>query len=1131
MIKMGAKLDFFKAKQCIVVCCGLLWTLFMGCQKAAPTLFESMPASKTGVAFANMVEENDSINVLDYMNIYTGAGVAAGDVNNDGLVDLFFSGNHSTCRLYLNRGNLKFEDVTEQAGLLTDRWCTGASMADINQDGLLDIYVCVSGNPKQGNTSNLLFINQGGLKFSEKAAEYGLDDKRLIMNASFLDYDLDGDLDLFLITNPADQLVSNINNVIEQKLNGEGKGTDILYRNEGNGHFTDVSKAAGITKDGYSLGAAVADFNQDGFPDIYVSNDFISSDILYVNNGDGTFTDSINTWLKHSSFASMGNDAADINNDGLTDIFVLDMLPEDNYRRKMLIPPVNIDKFDMAQGKGYLPQYTRNTLQLNLGNPPAQSIHRETNTPPETRFSDIAMLSGINATDWSWAPLFADFDLDGDKDLLVTNGFYRDLGNLDYINYQFSQRSPMGTEQLKRAKKLSDIKSLESAPLLDYLFENNGDLTFTKRSEAWGFTEKGFSNGACFADLDNDGDLEIVINQFNAPAKIYKNNTRNAAATKQNPAQTRHFISLKLAGNAPNLQGFGAKVSVFTPDGRMQFQEFNPLRGYESSMDPRLYFGLGQNTVIDSIVVIWQDGARQIMKQLLIDQWVTIEKNTNNGKSFTQKQPTAAAQLFEPYALQTLDFEHVENNFIDFKNLVLLTQQYSKNSPAIAVADVNGDGLDDFYISGAKDGHGVLYTQQKDGRFTAQTLSANSLADLTAVCFFDANGDKHPDLYIAKGGSEYPEGADALQDELWINDGYGHFALQINALPDTKNAASCAVSCDFDHDGDLDIFVGGRVKTGDYPNAPRSMLLKNEGGTLLDVTPDFLRKIGMVADAVWADVDQNGFEDLVLVGEFMPLTILKNDKGVLQMPVSNPQQKSSAGWWNSVAAADFDHDGDLDLVAGNLGLNSRYKAAEHAPLSVFASDFDKNGRIDPIFCYYEQGNRYIFPTRDELTSQIPAMKKRFPDYQSFAKNTFDKSFRSDELKSAFALDAFCFESSYFENTGGGNFNRHTLPMPAQFSPLQDFLIEDFNQDGQLDLLTAGNFYGAEYTTGRYDAGVGCLFLGDGKGGFIFVENRKSGFWADGDVRDLAKIRLQNGKTAILIGNNNSKMQLFLWNQY
>lgn len=1076
------------------------------------TLFQSLASSKTGIRFINKITENDTFNVLEYMNIYTGAGVAAGDVNNDGLTDLFFAGNQTSSRLYLNKGDFKFEDITEKAGTQTNRWCTGVSMIDINQDDWLDIYINVAGSPKYGNTANLLFVNNKDGSFSEKAEEYGIADPRQTMNASFFDYDLDGDLDLFLIVNPADQLVTNINNVIEQRMDRPGRGIDVLYRNDGNGKFTDMSEEAGIVKDGYSLSAAISDINQDGWLDIYVSNDFISSDVLYINNGDGTFTDRISQYLKHTSFASMGNDVADVNNDGLPDIFVLDMLPEDNYRRKMLIPAMKTDKFDLSLRKGYEPQYTRNTLQLNLG----CSAH----------FSEIALLSGVSSTDWSWAPLFADYDNDGDKDLLVTNGFYRDLGNLDYINYQFSQQSPMGTEQAKRDKKLFDIQALESVPLQNYLFENNGDLTFSKRSDEWGMKHKGFSNGACFADLDNDGDLDIIINELNGEALVYQNNAREM--------RPHHFISVELSGVKPNIQGLNAKIWLFTPDGNMQFQELNPYRGFESSMEQVLHFGLGKNASVDSAVIVWPNGQRQVERQLRVDQKNTIKYSPESERAeLVQSFPHGKHETSIFCEIAQVKYAHQENYHIDFNTQILLPHQHSKASPCLATGDVNADGLDDFFVGGAKDGQSVLFLQKEDGQFSQTIISPKNNADQTAACLFDADGDGDLDLYVVNGGSELQEGSQELQDDFYENDGHGNFFQKNEILPDLKSAGGCVTAADFDRDGDLDLFVGGRIKPSEYPLSPHSFLLKNEGGKFVDITPPALKNIGMVSTALWEDMDKDGWLDLVIAGEFMPLCIFKNKNGRFANSDADPNDLSgripeSSGWWNSLVAADFDGDGDLDLVAGNLGLNSRYRATADEPLSIYAGDFDKNDAIDPIICQYESGSRYIFPTRDELAAQIPAMKKRFPDYHSFAKATFEQSFLPEELEACQVFSADCFESSYFENRGNGHFHRSSLPLMAQFAPIQSMLVEDFNDDGYLDVLAAGNSYATEYSTGRYDAGTGCLLIGDGKGNFSTVPNQTSGFWAERDVRALAKIGWQNEQPLILVANNNSDMQVYLW---
>ncbi len=1077
----------------------------LSCKKK--TLFEALPSSQTGIHFINKVEENEKYNVLDYMNIYTGAGVAAGDVNNDGLPDLYFSGNETSGRLYLNKGNFKFEDVTEKAGLLTNRWGTGVSMVDINADGWLDIYVCIAGSPKFGSTANLLFINQKNGTFKEEAAKWGVADTRLTMNASFFDYDRDGDLDLFLITNPADSRVDNVNTISEFNFRKDAPavGADILYRNNGNETFTDVSAEAGINKDGYSLGAAISDINGDGWPDIYVSNDFLTSDILYINNGNGTFTDKIHDCLKHTSFASMGNDVADINNDGLPDIYTLDMLPEDNYRKKMIIPAAGYDKFQLLLQSGYETQYTRNALQLNNGN---------------GTFSDIAFLSGVAATDWSWAPLFADYDNDGDKDLLVTNGFYRDLGDQDYIHYQAKLQNPMGREDARRADKLKAINELQKSPLLSYLFENNGNLTFTKRSEDWGFTEPGFSNGACYADLDSDGNEEIIINQFNAEAKIFKN---NGTALHGN-----HFLTVQLTGPKPNLQAIGAKVFVYTKGG-MQMEEMNPYRGFESSMEPVLHFGLGKSITVDSIRIIWPDGKAQIERQVKANQTIHITyKPTVVPQQKTIEDEKKTPPLFTSITgVNGLNFTHTENEFVDFKIQPLLPHMHSRGGPGIAVGDVNGDGLEDFFIGAARGSNGSFFIQNKNGSFIPQALKKDTLYEDMGTLLFDADGDGDLDLLVVSSGSESVAGSAMQQDRLYLNDGRGNFEITPASLPDTKASGSCAVACDYDKDGDLDLFIGGRVSPGSYPVPAQSYLLQNDGGRFTNVTASQLPKggkMGMVTSALWTDYDSDGWIDLLLTGEFMPVTFLKNQNGKLTtQPLELPH---SSGWWNSLAPGDFDEDGDMDYIAGNLGLNSRHKASPAQPLCVYAKDYDGNGRLDPVMCYYVGGKNYIFPTRDEMIKQMPAMRVRFQSYKDFAGVTFEESFTKDELSNADVVKAECFESSYFRNEGGGKFTRISLPLQAQFAPLFGMLVNDYNADGHLDVLLTGNSYATEVSTGNYDAFSGLLLLGTGKGNFIPRSTAQTGFTANNDSKGIAEITLVDGAKAILVGVNNGPMEAY-----
>ncbi len=1075
-----------------------------------PKKFDLVPSAETGIGFSNTVVEDSLHNVLEYMNIYTGGGVAAGDINNDGLPDLFFSGNETSSRLYLNRGGLRFEDISEKAGLVGNRWCTGVSMVDINGDGWLDIYVNVAGSAKFGDMHNLLYINDRNGHFTESAAAYGIAETRQTMNASFFDYDLDGDLDLFLITNPADEMMTGVNNIRDRSVRGESAGTDILYRNDGNRHFTDVSREAGILSEGYSLGAAISDVNGDGWPDIYVSNDFLTNDLLYMNNGNGTFTDRSAECLKHTSFASMGNDIADINNDGLPDIYTLDMLPQDNFRRKMIIPAAGFDRFQLSVERGYSPQYTRNALQLNNGN---------------GTFSDIGFLSGISGTDWSWSALWADYDNDGDKDLMVTNGFYRDLGDLDYITYQSMLKNPMGRQDYKKAEQLKTIKKIANVPLQNYLFENNGDLTFSNRTDAWGFTEKGFSNGACYADLDNDGDLDLVINCFNGPARVYRNNGAGDA----------HFLDIVLKDSVANVDAIGAKIWLFSKAG-MQFQENNPYRGYESSVPARLHFGLGKDSVADSLRIVWPDGSVQLERALKTNQTVTINRKVPLGaKQLTKdslrinKTPALFADIS---STRGLDYIHREPNFVDFKVQPLLPHMFSKNGPGIAVGDVNGDGIEDFFIGGTAAAAGRCYFQTREGNFIASPFVPANASDNMGVLLFDADNDNDLDLYVAGGGSENALGSPAYQDLYYENDGKGNFISRPAALPEMHESKSTVIAADFDHDGDLDLFVGGRVSPGAYPMPPRSYLLRNDGlrngqPHFTDVTGSLcpgLARIGMVTAALWSDYDNDGWKDLVLVGEFMPLTIIRNRQGTsFARPVSVPHTE---GWWNSLTAGDFDNDGDIDYAAGNLGLNSRHKATPSEPLCIYAKDFDKNGLIDPVMCYYVDGKNYIYPTRDDMIRQIASMRVRFPTYKSYAEAEFSQSFTKAELADAYVVKSECFESSFFRNEGNGQFRRTALPVESQFGPVFGMLTGDFDGDGETDLLLAGNDWSTEASTGRYDALTGLLLAGDGRGGFRSEKSGVTGFAADHDVKSLAAIPGAAGSQLILTGNNSGQMQAY-----
>jgi hypothetical protein len=1079
-------------------------TTLVSCKRDTP-LFSLISSDHSNVHFNNYIDETEELNVNTYMNIYTGAGVAAGDINNDGLVDLFFSGNNVESKLYINKGHLKFEDITGPAGLTNNSWATGAVMADVNQDGWTDIYVCVSGN--SGDKKNLLFINNHNETFTESAEAYGIAEKRSSIHASFFDYDGDQDLDLFIITNPASH-ENKVNHIQPRKLKGESESTDILYKNNGDNTFTDVSAAAGILIEGYSLGLAISDINKDQWPDIYISNDFVGNDILYINNQDGTFTNKASAYFKHTSFAGMGNEIADFNNDGLVDIVELDMRPEDNKRQKLIIPPTGYDKFQLSLRMGYEPQFSRNTLQLNRAN---------------GRFSEISFLSGVSSTDWSWSPLLADFDNDGDKDLFVTNGFLRDLGNMDYITYQNIYNTPLGTVQSKSDKKLSAIKALEGAALRNYIFENDGRLSFSDRSQPWGIDETGFSHGALYADLDNDGDLDLVVNNMNDEAYIYRNNS--------NEIHTRNYLRIKFNGSELNRDGIGASVTLYH-DSKKQFFEHFLSRGFESSVDGILHVGLDSTRIIDSLDVVWPDGRHQQLKNVKSNQLLNLNHIDAEVRVQKAKQKEL---LFAPASEKTtIKFSHVENAFIDFKVQALLPQMHSKTGPGIAVSDVNGDGLEDFFIGGAADQTGGLFIQQENGKFSKSFFyKTDSLADNAGVLLFDADSDGDDDLYIVSGGTEHNIKSDALLDHLYINDGKGNFTASLNALPDLRQSGSCVIAGDYDKDGDLDLFVGGRIVPAQYPLPADSYILRNDsdknGCKFTDVTSQSspsLKELGLVSSALWTDVNGDGWIDLLIVGEFMPITYLKNVDGKKFERVENSSLAHTSGWWNSLTAGDYDQDGDTDYIAGNLGLNTRYKGTTAEPLCIYAKDYDKNGSIDPLMTYYLQGKKYLVHARDELISQISVMRVRFKKYQDYADVTFEESFLPSELDDAYTVCSERFETSYLENIGDGNFSIRPLPIEVQFSPVYGMVSGDFNQDGFLDVLTVGNSYSTEVSTGFCDASVGLMLQGDGQGNFNPVTPEESGFYADLDAKGVALLTGKGEYNLLLVGNNSEDMATY-----
>lgn len=1096
--------------------------------KNSKTIFTKLDAAASGIDFNNIIQENDSVNLINNEYAYMGGGVGIIDINNDGLQDIFFSANQQSSKLYLNEGNNHFKDITISAGVSTKSWCTGVSVIDINNDGYQDIYVCVAGGVQGNNRKNLLFINNKNSTFTEMAAEYGLADTAYSTQAVFLDFDKDGDLDMYLVNHLLHG--SNPNNIVKKDLSGNSMLNDHLYLNTGMdrklGHpvYKDISKQAGIKEDGYGLGVVVSDFNNDGWPDIYVANDYISNDLLWINNKNGTFTNEIAGSLNHQSYSSMGVDAADINNDGLPDIATLDMQPEFNKRKKKMFSFLSYERYEMERREGYEPEFMRNMLQINNGN-----LKIDDTTLP--RFSEIGQLAGISETDWSWSVLMADFDNDGWKDMHITNGLGRDLINADFVLYRAQTPENADMDAAGRRKKLQqELASSGKVALQNYLYHNNHDYTFSNQNNISGIDELSISNGAAYVDIDNDGDLDLVVNNINQPAFVFINNT----ITKQTDDGLHNFLSINLKGDSLNKDAFGAKIYL-TANGVTQLVEQNPVRGYASSVDNRIFFGMGKDSVAD-VKIIWPNGKINFIKSVHANQFISV--NIYNGIVEKINEINNLNPLFTDVTGKSgLEFMHTETFFNDFAFQRLLPQKYSQLGPFISSADVNGDGLMDFFIGGAFKQSGKLFVQQAGGKFIGKDLVAgNKFEEDMGSIFFDANGDGYPDLFIASGSNEFDEGSKYYRPRLYLNDGKGNFTFSENAIPASVNtSAQTTVAFDFDGDGDLDIFIGGRVST-QFPTAPKSYILQNDKGIFKDVTSTVcpeLQRAGMITAAVATDFDNDKKTDLVIAGEWMAIRFFKNTGGHFKEVTMQTGLTNMNGMWRSLVATDIDNDGDIDFVAGNLGMNCKYHVTPDKPIVLYAKDIDGNGSIDPVIGYYIKDNENkstLYPSisLNQFAEQVPAIKKQYLYAKDFATATMKDIFKTEEGGEPF-LQLQCDElhTCWFENIGNGKFIKHFLPAETQFAPVNTILCNDVDNDGKMDLLLAGNEYQADVMTGLYDASYGCYLHGDGKGNFTFVKPSISGLVLKGDVKDMKIIQTTGKQKILLSAVNNERMRSFL----
>lgn len=1090
--------------------------------------FSILPSSHTNVDFKNTITENDSVNMFVNEYTYMGGGVGVGDFNHDGLQDIFFAANQVSSKLYINKGNMQFEDLTEKAGIGTHAWCTGVSVIDINNDGWADIYVCVSGRVTSQQRKNLLFINQHNLTFTEEAAAYGLADTSYSTQATFFDYDGDGRLDMYLLNHTLSDMQPN--NIRDKRVDSTAIAGDKLYHNEGASAganhpvFKDVSKQAGIVEDGNGLGITVSDFNNDGYPDMYVANDYIRNDLLWLNNKNGTFTNCIATAVKHQSYSSMGTDAADINNDHNSDIITLDMQPETNERKKMMYSFLTEQRHQMEMEKGYEPEYIHNMLQLNNG-------VRTINGQVQPFFSEVGEMAGISETDWSWSVLIADLDNDGWKDVHIANGLGRDPTNIDFLEYRHNTVVQSGIPDNDAGQRrifMDHLSSLGEVKLRNYLYRNKGNFTFDDVSKEAGIDELSISNGAAYADLDNDGDLDMITNNINGEAFIMQNDVEQ----KDDKGNNLNYLMVQLNGDALNKEGIGTKVFAYSK-GLVQMLEQYPVRGYLSTVDSRLHFGFANNS-IDSVKVVWQDKKTEAINHPAAN--TILQVNYANAKAAGEEQNPLPAQIFTDITNdEHIDFLHKESFFLDYAFQPLIQQKYSQEGPFISAGDMNGDGREDFFIGGAYTQSGKVFLQKEDGTFSGKDLvtGTKNEEDMQSA-LFDADGDGDSDLLVVSGSTEFDPTSSFYRPRLYINDGKGNFQLDDRAISTIiRTPGKCIAVADMDGDGDKDVFIGGRVSLGTFPKPVRSYILRNDYGVFTDVTRAVcpgLEEAGLINAATWTDIDKDNKPDLIIAADWAPIRIFKNAGTTLKEITSESGLQDLPGFWRSINITDIDHDGDLDIIAGNEGLNTPYHISAQQPAELIAKDFDNNGMVEPIFCYYIKDNdgKYILSSgisRDDWAVQMPSLKKTFDQNASYAKAAMDEII-TPEMKEG-AITLYCKEtrSGYFENDGKGKFTFHPFAMEAQIAPVNAIVYTDINGDGNSDLVLAGNEYQTSVSAGRYDASYGLLLYGNGKGSFTPVQPVTSGLIIDGDVRDL-KIVTANKKRLLLAAINNDSLRAF-----